>query len=86
MRIELLQHAVDRAVDQPVRRELVDILFGDRVERRREDAVLLRDFVLPRHQAAAERAASYRRKDHCEYRHGEEPGSTHKGIVTDEVA
>ncbi len=48
--------------------------------------VLLRDFVLPRHQAAAERAASNRREDHREYRHGKEPGSTHEVIVTDEVS
>ena len=86
MGIELLQHAVDRAVDQAVRRELVDIFLGDRVERGGKDLVLLLDLVLPGHQAAAKRAAGHRREDHREYRHGEKPGSTHDWIVADEVS
>ena len=60
MRIERLQHAVDRAVDQPVRRHLLDVLAIDRRERRGEDAILLRKLVLRRDDAAAEDAAEDR--------------------------
>ena len=86
MRIELLQHAVDRAVDEAILRQLLDVLFRDRVERRREDLVLLRDLVLPGQQTAAERAASDGREDNREDGYGEEPGTAHEGIVTDQVS
>ena len=73
-----------RAVDQAVGGHFLDVLAIDRGERRGEDAVLLRDLVLPG-EHAAEEAADQRRKDHREQRHREESGITHDRIVTDQV-
>ena len=77
MRIERVQHAVDRAVDQPVRRQLVDVLTIDRVERRREHAILLRHFVLARQRGAAEEPAGKRGNQDGKDGGRKESGSTH---------
>ena len=77
MRIERLQHAVDGAVDQPVRRHVVDVFAIDRGERRREHAILLLDLVLRGERRAAEQAAGERRQQDRQNRHGQETGLTH---------
>ena len=85
MRIEGFQHPVDGAVDQAVRRHFVDVLAIDRGKRRRKDAILLRDLILPRRDVAAEQAAHERRDQDGQDRHGNEAGIAHYGIVTDQV-
>ena len=77
MRIERVQHAVDRAVDQPVRRHVVDVLAVDGVERRREHAILLRHFVLARERGAAEESAGERGNQNGKNGGGKKSGSTH---------
>jgi hypothetical protein len=57
MRVEGPQHAGDGAVDEPVRLEVADVVFLDRLQRRREDLVLVRHAVLGQ-GAAAEEAAN----------------------------
>jgi hypothetical protein len=46
MRVERLEHAGDRAVDQPIGLEIADILLFDGLQRSRENLVLVRNLVL----------------------------------------
>ena len=84
MGVERFQHALDAAIDEAVGGDFLDVFAIDRRERRREDAVLLGDLVLPG-EHAAEEAADQRRKDHRQQRNREESGITHVRIVTDQV-
>ena len=83
MRVERLQHAVDGAVDQAVRRHFIDVLALDGRERGGEDAILLGDLVLPGRDVLAEQAADERRHRDSQDRRRQKSGVTHDGIVAD---
>ena len=76
MRIQRLQHALDAAVDQAVGGHFLHVLAIDGRERRGEDPILLRDFILPCQDAAVE-AADKRREHHRQQRNREKSGITH---------
>jgi hypothetical protein len=77
MRIERLQHARDRAIDQPVGLDVADVVLLDGPERRPEDLVLVRHLVLRRQGAPAEEAAGQGAKHNGEYRSRDGPVSVH---------
>src|SRR4051794_9798728 len=85
MRIERVQHAVNRTVDQPVRGQLVDVLTIDGVQRRREHAILLRHFVLPGERGAAKEPAGKRGNEDRKDSGRKKSGSAHSWIVTDQM-
>ena len=77
MRIERLQHAVDRAVDEAIRGHFFDVLPIDGREGGGEHAVLLLHLVLGREGRAAEQSTGNRRDEDGENCHGHEAGRTH---------
>jgi hypothetical protein len=77
MRVERVEHPVDGAVDQPIRRQFVDVLLVDRVERSREHPVLLRDLVLARQGGAAEKSAGQGRDEHGDHSCSKKTGGAH---------
>jgi hypothetical protein len=83
VRIERLEHAFDRAVDEALGGNALDVLTIDRREGGGEDAIMRRDLVLSREDVAAEQAAGHGAEDHRENRRGKEPRTTHLCIVTD---
>ncbi len=57
MRIERAEHAADRAVDEAIRFDLVDVVGFDRAQRGGERAIVIGDLVVGRERAASEQAA-----------------------------
>jgi hypothetical protein len=79
MRIERLQHAVDRPVDQTIRWDLLDVFPVDRRHCRGEDPILLVDAVLTCQQAAAKEASGKGRQQDRKDDRGEQSETTHEG-------
>ena len=79
MRIQGFQHPVDGAVDQAVRRHFVDVLAIDRGKRRRKDAILLRDLVLPAPRRCCRTGRPRAPRPGRPEPHGNEAGIAHDG-------
>ena len=68
MRIERLQHAVDRTVDHAIGFDRLDVFLLYLLERRGEDVDALGEAILGREDATAEKAANQRRQGDGERR------------------
>ena len=77
VRVERLEHAGDRAVDQPVGFDRPDVIRVNRVQRGGKDLVLVRDLVFNRQGAAAVKAANQGAKDDGKDRNGDGAVATH---------
>ncbi len=78
VRVQRLQHAVDGAVDEPIGRQLLDVVALDGREREGKHAIMLCNLVLRLDDAVAEHAAQDRRQKHGHQRRRENSGSPHK--------
>ena len=73
MRIERLEHAGNRAINETIGLDLVDVPRLDHGERGRERAIVFGEAILRLRNAAAEKAASHGRHRDRERANGDKP-------------